>query len=222
MPKIALILALVAATLFQCAVRAQDTIISSNRETSFDRNHDRFSDSLDSLGDRMARSYDERRLAAAHSFRIHSDSMGENLAAAQMAHQRVMDSMVLGRNFSDQSPYNQGNNQSNNGFLPGTLQGGSLLGSGFGFGLGAFGNNGISNLGLFPGSFGTFPFPGTFGTAASGPFAMRPGQGNSSSTFTRTGSTGFNGQVTTTNTGNPFTQSSTRTTTLTGTNQPTF
>lgn len=198
LPKLPMILALVGATILQSAAFAQDGFISAGGETSFDRNFNKFHDSLDEIHDNMARSYDRRRLAAAQQHALNSDADRHYQRQEQIHHSRTMDTMVLGRNPTDQSWYNSGNNQANNGYMPGSLQGGSLL-TGDGFGSGATG----VDFGDLAGTFGLPPFPGSFGTR--GRFSnIRRGRFNDQETFTRFGTNGFNGTVTQTTTGNNF------------------
>lgn len=205
--KLALVVATIAVGSLQSAATAQESVISSGgNRTSFDISADRFSADMDSLGERMAQSYSQRQLAAAHAQRIANENEAYYLLGNQMAHQRAMDSMVLGRNPTDQGPYNQGNNQANNGYLPGNIFASpGLANSGLG---------GLWNGGLFPTQFGSLPFPGTFGSFPFGPFLPRPNAANSTSTFFRNGTFGFNGSGT-------ATASSMNTGTGTGTGTPT-
>lgn len=218
--EVAIALATICAWSMPCVAMAQEYVSSGGR-TAFDVSTDRFSASLDSLGDTMAHSYSQRQLATAQTHKLAAEADAGHALSTHLAHIRALESMIAGRNPMDQGPYNQGNNQGNNGFLPGTL---------IGSGIGAF--PGLYNAGLFPGQFGSLPFPGTFGTLDRSPFAFRNAAGNSTSTFSfsRNGSSGFNGTATGTRSGtasditsgNPATNTRTSTTTISGRTTPTF
>lgn len=192
--KLSIVFGLMGAAVVPCAAFAQDGFISVGGESAFDRNFNNFHDRLDDIAEGMSRSYDRRKLAAAQAHAMHTEAARDNQYAEQIFHQRGLDNFVLSKNPLDQSAYNQGNNQANNGYLPGSLQGGGLLpGTGL---LGSLGSGelaGTFGLPPFPGSFGTRPFPGS---------RIRPGVGNSTSTFTRSGTNGFNGTITESTTGN--------------------
>lgn len=201
LPKLTIVFALMGATLVPCAAFAQDGFISVGGESSFDRNFNDFHGRLDDIAEGMSRSYDRRKLAAAQSHVMHADAAKDNQLAEQIFHQRGLDNFVLSKNPLDQSAYNQGNNQANNGYMPGSFQGGSLLSNGLNGDSGDLaGTFGTSSS--FPGLFGARPFPGS---------RIRPGAGNSFTTLTRSGTNGFNGSITDQSTGNIVRSGSTRT-----------
>lgn len=195
LPKLSIVFALMAGGLVPCAAVAQDGYISVGGESAFDRTFNNFHDRLDDIAEGMSRSYDRRKIAAAQSNVMQADAAKDNQFAEQLFHQRGMENFILSKNPLDQSAYNQGNNQANNGYMPGSFQGGSLLGAG------ALGN-GLLGSGELAGTFGLPPFPGSFGTSPFPGSRIRPGVGNGTSTFTRSGTNGFNGTITDISTGN--------------------
>lgn len=148
---------------FWSEAQAQQFVTGPYNRTTFDNNFDRFLSSLDSTGLDMADSYNHRNAIAARNNWLNSDAELSNLAYLKHFSDRTLEAQILSINPLNQGidgVPNQGNNQSNNGYLPGSLFGPSGLnsppfqttglgsgffGGGFGAGFGGIGNSLFGN-----------------------------------------------------------------------------